>query len=155
MNNRFMQEAINLALESVQRGNGGPFGAVIVRGDTIVGRGANQVTASNDPTAHAEIIAIRDACRQLNTFRLSDCELYASCEPCPMCLAAIYWARIKRVYYAGTRQDATEAGFDDELICRELTRPTGKRTLEMRQLMRSEALAAFEAWKNKTDKTPY
>src|SRR3989442_1376374 len=137
MNNRFMQEAINLALESVQRGNGGPFGAVIVRGDTIVGRGANQVTASNDPTAHAEIIAIRDACRQLSTFRLSDCELYASCEPCPMCLAAIYWARIKRVCYASTRNDAVEAGFSDELIHREIKLPPGERILRTEQVKHS------------------
>jgi tRNA(Arg) A34 adenosine deaminase TadA len=155
MNNRFMQEAINLALESVQRGNGGPFGAVIVRGDTIVGRGANQVTASNDPTAHAEIIAIRDACRWLNTFRLADCELYASCEPCPMCLAAIYWARIKRICYASTRNDAVEAGFSDELIHREIKLPPGERILRTEQVKHSDALLPFAAWSKKTDKIRY
>ena len=149
-----MREAIRLALDSARRG-GGPFGAVVVRHEEIVGRGANQVTTSNDPTAHAEVIALRDACQRLQTFRLEDCELYASCEPCPMCLAAAYWARIKRILYAGTRADAAEIGFDDERIYRELARPLNERSLEMRQLLREEALAAFVQWRDQPDKTPY
>jgi tRNA(Arg) A34 adenosine deaminase TadA len=149
-----MHAAIRLAIGSVRR-NGGPFGAVIVCNGRIVGRGANRVTARNDPTAHAEIVAIREACRRLRTFHLNGCELYASCEPCPMCLAAAYWARIKRVFYAGTRKDAAEAGFDDDAIYHELAQPPGTRTLEMRQLMRDEALKAFVEWKEKPDKTRY
>ncbi|HKS38312.1 MAG TPA: nucleoside deaminase [Verrucomicrobiae bacterium] len=154
MNPDFMRETIRLAIESVRTG-GGPFGAVMVRDGTVVGRGANQVTARNDPTAHAEIVAIRDACERLKTFQLSDCDLYASCEPCPMCLGAIYWARIKWVYYAGARSDAAEAGFDDDFIYREMAVPFEGRTLTMEQVMREEALAAFKAWAGKTDKVPY
>ena len=151
---RFMHEAIRLAITSVRR-NGGPFGAVIVCDGRIVGRGANRVTARNDPTAHAEIVAIRDACRRLHTFQLDGCELYASCEPCPMCLAAIYWARVKRVFYAGTRKDAANAGFDDDFIYRELAQPPGARKFRMCQLMRDEALKAFVEWKEKADRIRY
>jgi guanine deaminase len=154
MNADFMHEAIRIAIESVRSG-GGPFGAVIVRGDTIVGRGANQVTTRNDPTAHAEILAIRNACQNLNTFLLTDCDLYASCEPCPMCLGAIYWARIKRVFYASTRSDAGEAGFDDDFIFREFALPFERRALVMSQLMRDEALAVFAEWEAKPDKVRY
>jgi tRNA(Arg) A34 adenosine deaminase TadA len=149
-----MSEAIRIALDSVHR-NGGPFGAVIVREEAIVGRGSNEVTKRNDPTAHAEVLALRDACERLSTFRLSDCDLYTSCEPCPMCLGAIYWAHIRRVFYASTRADAAAAGFDDDLIYREIGLPLDARTLEMRPLLRSEALAALAAWKEKTDKRPY
>jgi len=149
-----MREAIRVAIESVRNG-GGPFGAVIVRGDTIVGRGANQVTTGNDPTAHAEILAIRNACQNLNTFLLIDCDLYASCEPCPMCLGAIYWARIKRVFYVSTRSDAAEAGFDDDLIYRELAMPPEARALTVEQAMREEALTVFAEWKAKPDRVRY
>ncbi len=155
MNNSFMHQAIRIAIESAQQNNGGPFGAVVVRGETIVGRGANQVTVTNDPTAHAEMIAIRDACRRLNTFQLGDCDLYASCEPCLMCLAAVYWARIRRVFYAGTREDAAEAGFDDDVIYRELAQPIDRRSLPMKQLMRDEGLKAFVEWKKNPDKVCY
>jgi guanine deaminase len=154
MNAEFMREAIRIAVDSVSSG-GGPFGAVIVRDEAIVGRGSNQVTSRNDPTAHAEIVAIRDACERLKTFQLSECILYASCEPCPMCLGAIYWARIKRVFFASTRSDAAEAGFDDDLIYRELALPFERRALEMRQLMRDEALAVFAEWEAKPDKVRY
>lgn len=154
MNPDFMREAIHEAIESMD-GGGGPFGAVIVRGDTIVGRGGNRVTSRNDPTAHAEIVSIRNACEQLKTFQLSGCNLYASCEPCPMCLGAIYWARIKRVFYAGTRSDAAAVGFDDDFIYRELALPPEARAVIMEPVMREEALAAFKAWGGKTDKVRY
>ena len=155
MNNHFMQEAIRIALESARENNGGPFGAVIIRADTIVGRGANEVTRSNDPTAHAEIVAIRDACRRLNTFQLADCDLYASCEPCPMCLGAIYWARIKRVFFAGTRKDASQAGFDDAMIYREISLPPDQRSVSMEQLEHAHRLEPFAAWKKKADRVRY
>jgi guanine deaminase len=155
MHRHFMEEAIRLALESARRGNGGPFGAVIARGEAIVGRGVNRVTASRDPTAHAEIVAIRDACGRSGVFRLDDCDLYASCEPCPMCLGAIYWARIKRVFYAGTRQDAADAGFDDEFIYRQIAQPPALRAVMMQQVMREESLVVFDAWKARPDKEPY
>jgi guanine deaminase len=154
MNEHFMRETIRIAIESVRSG-GGPFGSVIVRDETIVGRGSNQVTSRNDPTAHAEILAIRDACERLKTFRLSDCILYASCEPCPMCLGAIYWARIKRVFIASTRSDAAEAGFDDDFIYREMALPPEGRAVTMEQMMREQALPAFKAWAGKRDKVPY
>ena len=150
-----MREAIRISLEKMRRNHGGPFGAVVVRKGKIVGRGWNRVTSSNDPTAHAEIVAIRDACRRLKTFRLDDCELYTSCEPCPMCLSAIYWARLSRVYYANTRKDAAHIQFDDEFIYTEVSRPISKRTLKMKQLLRDEALAAFREWEKKADKVPY
>ncbi len=155
MKTEFMRAAIRLALEKMRRGGGGPFGAVVVRRGRIVGRGWNRVTSTNDPTAHAEIVAIREACRRLKTFRLADCEIYASCEPCPMCLAAIYWARIAKIYYAGARRDAATAGFDDDLIFREMARPVSRRKIPMRQLLRSEAVKMFQEWRDKPDKIPY
>jgi len=150
-----MREAIGLSLQTMRRGKGGPFGAVVVRGGQIIGRGWNQVTSRNDPTAHAEVAAIRAACRRLKTFQLEDCELYVSCEPCPMCLGAIYWARIKKVYYANTRKDAAGIGFDDDFIYAEVSRPISERKLRMKQMMRAEALAAFNEWKKKPDKVWY
>ena len=155
MNLELMREAIRLSLEMMRAGRGGPFGAVIVRGKEVIGRGFNQVTSSNDPTAHAEVVAIREACRRLGTFRLDGCELYTSCEPCPMCLSAIYWARIGRVFYANTRKDAAEAGFDDDLIYQELARPLRERQLQLEQGLREEALPALVEWKTKADKAPY
>jgi guanine deaminase len=155
MNQRFMREAIRLSVEMMRRGKGGPFGAIVVQGNKIVGRGCNQVTSGNDPTAHAEVVAIRAACQRLKTFQLDDCELYTSCEPCPMCLSAIYWARLKRVYYANTRKDAARIQFDDDFIYTEVSRPISKRSLKMKQLLRKEALAAFHEWEKKTDKVKY
>jgi tRNA(Arg) A34 adenosine deaminase TadA len=151
---RFMGEAIRLAGASVRR-DGGPFGCVIVRRGRIVARGENRVTPSNDPTAHAEVVAIRRACAKLGTFSLSDCELYSSCEPCPMCLAAIYWARIPAVYYAGTRGDAARIGFDDAFIYGQIALPPRRRAITMRPLMRKAAKAAFAHWAAKPDKTRY
>lgn len=150
-----MREAIALSRKAVARGCGGPFGAVIVCRGEIIGRGSNRVTSKNDPTAHAEIVAIRDACRRLGTFKLTDCALYTSCEPCPMCLAAIYWARIRRVYYANTRADAARILFDDEFIYRQVALPVTRRSLPMRQLLRDEALPVFDEWHLKPDKTRY
>src|SRR5712675_2194154 len=148
MNKKYMREAIRLSIEMMRRGKGGPFGAVVVKGNKIVGNGSNEVTSGNDPTAHAEIVAIRDACRRLKTFQLTDCELYTSCEPCPMCLSAMYWARLKRVYFGNTRKDAAAIDFDDDFIYREIPLPMGKRKLPMRQLMRKEASVAFGEWKD-------
>ena len=150
-----MREAIALSLRMMRRGKGGPFGAVVVCGNKIVGRGCNLVTSVNDPTAHAEIVAIRQACKKLKTFRLDDCVLYTSCEPCPMCLSAIYWARIRKVFYANTRKDAARIAFDDEQIYREVSLPLGRRKLEMKQLLRDEALKAFNEWERKPDKLLY
>ena len=150
-----MRAAIRLSLSKMRAGCGGPFGAVVVRKGKIVGRGWNQVTSTNDPTAHAEVTAIRDACRRLKTFQLDDCELYTSCEPCPMCLSAIYWARFKKVYYANTRKDAARIQFDDDLIYREVAKPIARRIIQMKQLLRPEALAVFVEWKNKADKIRY
>jgi len=155
MKKAFMREAVRISLQMMRRDKGGPFGAVVVRGNRIVGKGWNQVTSENDPTAHAEIVAIREACRRLKTFLLEDCELYTSCEPCPMCLAAVYWARLKGVYYANTRKDAAEIGFDDALIYDEVSRPIAERKLPMRQMMRKEALAVFREWKKLPDKIQY
>jgi tRNA(Arg) A34 adenosine deaminase TadA len=155
MKTKFMRAAIRLSLEKMRRGAGGPFGAVVVRRGKIVGRGWNRVTSTNDPTAHAEVTAIRDACRRLKTFRLDDCEIYASCEPCPMCLAAIYWARIGKIYYAGARRDAAAIGFDDDLIYREMARPVSRRKIPMRQLLRGEVLKVFKEWRDKPDKIRY
>ncbi len=150
-----MREAIRLSIQMMRRGQGGPFGAVVVRRGKIVGRGCNQVTSANDPTAHAEIVAIREACRRLKTFQLEDCDLYTSCEPCPMCLSAIYWARLRSVFYANTRKDAARIDFDDDFIYREVALPIRKRKLVMKQLLRAEALAAFAEWQRKTDKVLY
>jgi tRNA(Arg) A34 adenosine deaminase TadA len=144
-----------LAIEGVEQGRGGPFGAVIVKGDEIVGRGCNCVTSTNDPTAHAEVVAIRDACRQLGAFHLGGCELYASCEPCPMCLSAIYWARLDRLYFGCTALDAAAAGFADDFIRRELTLPPAARSLPAIQLAATEAAATFQAWRAKLDRKPY
>jgi len=155
MKSEFMRAAIRLSLETMRRGEGGPFGAVVVRQGKIVGRGWNRVTSSNDPTAHAEVTAIRDACRQLKTFRLDDCEIYASCEPCPMCLAAIYWARIGGIFHAGTRRDAAAIGFDDDWIGREMAKPASRRKIPLRQLLRGDALKVFKEWRNKPDKVRY
>jgi guanine deaminase len=155
MDQAFMARAIRLSLENVDSGCGGPFAAVIVNDNRIVAEGANRVTLSRDPTAHAEVIAIRQACHALGVFELKGCEIYTSCEPCPMCLGAIYWARLSRVYYAGLAADAAQAGFDDALIYRELAKPHSERTLPMQQLMREEALAAFQAWKDFPHKTAY
>ena len=150
-----MREAIRLSREKMRRGDGGPFGAVIVRHGKIIALGWNRVISANDPTAHAEVSAIRAACRKLKTYRLDDCALYASCEPCPMCLAAIYWARIKTVFYANTRRDAARIGFDDDLIYRELARPVSRHKIPMKQLLRAEAQKVFAEWKNNPDKIHY
>jgi guanine deaminase len=155
MNEAFMREAIALSIEKMEAGEGGPFGAVIVKDGQIIGRGWNRVTSSNDPTAHAEISAIRDACRNLGTFDLSGCELYASCEPCPMCLAAIYWARLDKLYFAATRADAADAGFDDEFIYREVSKDWKTRTLPAEQGLTEEARKAFEIWSTKPDRIHY
>jgi guanine deaminase len=151
----FMREAIHLAEEGLRAKHGGPFGCVIVRKGEIVARGNNRVTSTNDPTAHAEVTAIREACRTLHTFQLSDCELYTSCEPCPMCLAAIYWARIPEVYYANTRADAAAIGFDDDFIYQQIPLSPEKRTIKMQSLLREPALATFRAWTAMTDKVRY
>ena len=150
-----MREAIRLSLREVRRGQGGPFGAVVVRDGKVVGRGRNQVTSANDPTAHAEIVAIRAACKRLGMFRLDGCVLYTSCEPCPMCLSAIYWARVGNVYYANTRKDAARIDFDDDFIYREVALPIRRRKLRMKQLLREEALVAFAEWQRKPNKVPY
>src|SRR6478609_2106531 len=152
MKNDFMREAIRLSIQMMRKGKGGPFGAVVVKGNKIVGRGSNQVTSTNDPTAHAEIVAIRDACRRLKTFQLDDCDLYTSCEPCPMCLSAIYWARFRKVFYGNTRKDAARIAFDDDFIYREVALPIRKRKIPMKQLLHSEALEAFVEWQHKADK---
>jgi tRNA(Arg) A34 adenosine deaminase TadA len=146
---------LRLSLEKMRRNDGGPFGAVVIRRGKIVGRGWNRVTSTNDPTAHAEIMAIREACRRLKTFRLDGCELYASCEPCPMCLAAVYWARMGKIFFAGTRRDAAAVGFDDDLIYREVSRPVSRRKIPMEQLLHQDALKVFAEWKRKPDKIRY
>ena len=150
-----MRRAIALSLENVRSNNGGPFGAVVVRAGQIVGEGANQVLATNDPSAHAEVVAIREACRKLNTFQLTGCEIYASCEPCPMCMGLIYWSRPERVYYANTAADAANIGFDDDFIYHELARDPLSRALKMEQMLRDEALIAFREWDKKPDKVRY
>ena len=150
-----MRRAIALALENVRTARGGPFAALVAKHGSVIGEGANSVTATNDPTAHAEIVAIRAACRALGTFQLTDCELYTTCEPCPMCLGAIYWARPARVFYAGVAADAANAGFDDAFIYEELRRPPEARRIPMTQLMREESLAIFAAWKRQPNKTQY
>ena len=150
-----MREAIRLSVRKMREVKGGPFGAVVVRDGKIVGRGWNLVTSANDPTAHAEIVAIRQACKRLKRFQLSDCDLYTSCEPCPMCLSAIYWARVNHVFYANTRQDAARIHFDDAFIYRQVALPISRRKLKMRQILHQEALAAFEEWEQKPDKILY
>ncbi|HTZ83052.1 MAG TPA: nucleoside deaminase [Candidatus Acidoferrales bacterium] len=155
MDNPFMARAIELSLENVLSGKGGPFGAVIVRDSKIVAEGSNRVTATNDPTAHAEICAIRAACSRLGVFELGDCEIYTSCEPCPMCLGAIYWARLARVYFANLASDASKIGFDDSFIYREIGQNVRKRSIPMIPMMRERALAAFQAWQQKPNKVQY
>ena len=150
-----MKRAIQLSVENVKSGQGGPFGAVIVKNGSIVAEGVNRVTATLDPTAHAEVVAIREACAKLGSFELKDCELYTSCEPCPMCLGAIYWARLARVFYGGLAADAAQAGFDDSFIYREFARQHSQRTIPMIPMMREEALAGFRAWKEQANKIPY
>ncbi len=150
-----MREAARLALRGVARNQGGPFGALVVRDGQVVGRGFNRVIATNDPTAHAEVVAIRQACRKLKTFELRGCEIYSSCEPCPMCLAAIHWARIDRVWYACNRDDAARAGFDDALLYAQLGKPPAERIVPAQQVFREEGTVAFETWCAKPDRVPY
>lgn len=152
--NKFMRMAIEMANENIKNG-GGPFGAVVVCNGEVVGSGANQVTNHNDPTAHAEVLAIRDASQKLKRFDLSDCVLYTSCEPCPMCLGAIYWARIQKVFFGNTRKDAASIGFDDDFIYHELSQPIGKRSVLMEPLLGEEAIKTFRIWDIKIDKTVY
>ncbi|MBV9761241.1 MAG: nucleoside deaminase [Acidobacteriaceae bacterium] len=151
----WMRRAIKLAVENVRLGKGGPFGALVVKDGELVATGVNSVTVANDPTAHAEVMAIRNACRELATFQLTGCELYTSCEPCPMCLGAIYWARPERFYFACNREDARECGFDDALIYEELGRLPGERAIQGRLLLREDGLAAFEEWRRTAAKIPY
>ena len=154
MKNKFMLRAIELSIESAKTG-GGPFGSIIVKDDKIISEGFNKVTSTNDPTAHGEIVAIRDACKKLNNFNLKGSELYSTCEPCPMCLSAIYWARIDKIYYANTREDAQKIDFDDSLIYSEFNKNISERKIPMIQMMRNEASKAFELWDKKTDKVKY
>ncbi len=153
-NNELMREAIRLSIDNVANG-GGPFGAVIARNGEIIATGVNRVTANNDPTAHAEVSAIRSAAQALGTFNLAGCEIFTSCEPCPMCLGAIYWARLDKVYYANTKADAKQIGFDDSFIYDELALPRDRRKLPSEAMMRNEAIRAFELWQSKEDKTEY
>ena len=154
MNNEFMKRAIQLSINSVNCGTG-PFGAVIVKDNQIISEGFNTVTSSKDPTAHAEIVAIRIACKNLSNFSLESCDLYTTCEPCPMCLSAIYWARISKIYYANTRSDAQKIDFSDAMIYEELNKTIKDRKIPMHQMMRDEALKAFELWDKKEDKVKY
>jgi tRNA(Arg) A34 adenosine deaminase TadA len=155
MENTFMARAIELSMENVRSGSGGPFGAVVVKDRRIIAEGVNRVTATNDPTAHAEVSAIREACQQLSTFELRGCDLYSSCEPCPMCLGAIYWARIDKIYFGNRAEDAAKIGFDDSAIYAEITQPHAQREIPMIPLMREEALAAFRAWQEHPGKIHY
>ena len=152
---KHMREAIRISLENVTSGNGGPFGAIIVKNNKIIATGANEVTSTNDPTAHAEIVAIRNACKSLGSFQLNDCEIYCSCEPCPMCLGAIYWARPAKIYYANTKKDAADINFDDDFIYNEIELPINNRKLPTIQILRNEAQVAFKEWSNSTKKTEY
>ena len=154
MKNEFMKRAIELSVESINKG-GGPFGSVIVKDNKIIAEGSNKVTPTNDPTAHGEIVAIRDACKKLNNFNLSGCELYSNCEPCPMCLSAIYWARINKIFFANTREDARKIDFDDSLIYSEFKKNINERKIPMVQIMRDEALKAFQLLDKKKDKVKY
>ena len=154
LKNNFMLRAIELSINSVNTA-GGPFGCVIVKKNKIIAEGKNSVTFSNDPTAHAEVVAIREACKKLNTFSLAGCDLYTSCEPCPMCLSAIYWSRIDNIFYANTRDDAKKINFDDSLIYSEIPKKNEEKKIPMKQMMRNEALKAFDLWDKKTDKIEY
>jgi len=155
MATEFMKRAIVLALENVRSGSGGPFAAVVVKDGRILAEGTNRVTRSNDPTAHAEVVAIREACRMLGDFQLTGCDLYTTCEPCPMCLGAIYWARPARVFFAATAGDAAGAGFDDAFIYDELDVAPAGRRIPMIQMLRDESQVVFQAWKKQDNKTPY
>ena len=152
--NKFMLKAIELSIKSAET-VGGPFGCVIVKDNKIISEGSNKVTSTNDPTAHGEIVAIRDACLKLNTFNLSGCELYSSCEPCPMCLSAIYWSHIEKIFYANSRNDAKNIDFDDSFIYSEINKKIEDRKIKMTQMLRDEALKAFKIWDNKVDKIKY
>lgn len=152
---KFMQEAIRLSVNNVEEGKGGPFGAVVVKDGKIIARGVNQVTSTNDPTAHAEVVAIRNACSVLHAFQLDGCEIYTSCEPCPMCLGAIYWARPAKLFYANSKEDATVINFDDQFIYEEIAKPISERKLFTKQLLREEALEAFKKWSESTIKNDY
>jgi guanine deaminase len=152
---KFMQEAIKLSVTNVEEGKGGPFGAIVVKDGKIIARGANSVTATNDPTAHAEVMAIRNACNTLQTFQLDGCDIYTSCEPCPMCLGAIYWARPARLFYANSKEDAAVIQFDDKFIYEEIAKPITERKLFTKQLLRDEAIEAFVKWSESTLKTDY
>jgi guanine deaminase len=153
--NKFMARAIELARHGIETNDGGPFGCVVVKDGEIIGEGNNRVTSTNDPTAHAEVIAIREACRKLGTFQLDGCAIYTSCEPCPMCLGAIYWARPEKVFYACTRDDAARIGFDDDFIYEELEKANADREMVAVELMRNEALEVFRLWGVKPDKVEY
>jgi guanine deaminase len=155
MSEEFMRRAIALGIENVRSGKGGPFGAVVVKDGRVVAEGANRVTTTNDPTAHAEIVVIREACRVLGEFQLGGCDLYTTCEPCPMCLGAIYWARPARVFYACVAADAAAVGFDDAFIYDELKRLLPERRVPMQQLLREESLMIFSLWSSRENKTPY
>lgn len=152
---RFMREAIQLSIDSMRAGNGGPFGAVVVKDGKVIAKGFNRVTSTNDPTAHAEVVAIREACKVLGTFQLAGCEIYTSCEPCPMCLGAIYWARPDKMYFANTKSDAAAIGFDDQFIYNEIELGVHQRQLPTEQLLNDEAIVAFKEWDQKTDKIDY
>ena len=155
MDNSFMAHAIQLSIDNVVSGRGGPFAAVIVKDGRVIAEGVNCVTAKNDPTAHAEVVAIREACVKLGNFALKGCEIYTSCEPCPMCLGAIYWAHISRIYFGNMAADASKIGFDDSFIYREFAQPLSARKIPMNQVMHEEALAAFRAWQEKPNKILY
>lgn len=155
MKKEFMSRAIELSRKNMLNNAGGPFGAVIVKNDMIIGEGWNKVTSSNDPTAHAEVVAIREACKQTQSFSLDGAEIYTSCEPCPMCLSAIYWARISKIYYANTRKDAAAIQFDDDFLYQEIPKPLDQRTVPMIQCEHQEALKVFQEWESKTDRVPY
>lgn len=152
---KFMRMAIDLANENVRTGNGGPFGAVIVKDGEVIGKGVNTVTESYDPTAHAEVNAIREACKNLSSFQLEDCIIYSSCEPCPMCLGAIYWARPKKLYFACSREDAARVGFDDSLIYEEINKNVDARKIETKQIMREDAMITFKMWELSSNKIEY
>jgi guanine deaminase len=151
----FMRQAIRLATENVTHGSGGPFGCVVVKDGKVIATGANQVTATNDPTAHAEIVAIRNACQALATFQLTGCDVYTSCEPCPMCLSALYWARCQAIFYGNCALDAAHAGFDDRFLYEEVAKPLDGRTIPIQRLLPDEAISSFEAWKTSPNRVDY
>lgn len=152
---KFMKKAIRLSIANVEKGNGGPFGAIVVKDGKVIARGVNNVTSTNDPTAHAEVVAIRKACKVLKTYQLTGCEIYTSCEPCPMCLAAIYWARPDKIFFGGSKEDAAAIDFDDKLIYEEIAKPIAQRKIFTQQLLRDEALKAFRKWSESPNKIEY